>query len=111
MIIQKKEAYTLISKNENSVEEFYNIFIKEIELYRNNHLILDFSESFNTTTTEILLFLKIANDYRTNGTSFVIICSGLNIDEIPDEINIVPTMREVLDVLEFDVIERDLMNF
>lgn len=110
MLIAKKETYTLITMNESSVEEFHRSFVKEIKFHKNEHLILNFSESFNTSIREILLFLNIANDYRNNGTSFVIICSGLNIDSIPDEINIVPTMTEAIDVLDMDMIERDLMN-
>ena len=111
MLIVKKDNYTLITMNESSVKEFHHSFVKEIESQEKKHLILDFSESFNTSIKEILLFLNIANDYRKNGISFVIICSGLNIDSIPDEINIAPTMTEALDVLEMDMIERDLMNF
>ena len=59
----------------------------------------------------ISLFLNIANDKRENGTSFVLIITGINIDDVPDEINVVPTMIEAFDTLEMDAIERDLMDF
>ena len=111
MDILKKDTYTILSPTENSAEEFYNSFLKEVKNLGKEHLVLDFSETFNTSIQEILLFLNIANDFRENGTSFVIICKGIDIDEIPDEINVVPTMTEATDVLELDAIERDLMNF
>ena len=72
------------------------------------HLILDFSGKINTNLKELLLFLKLSNQHRKNGTSFVIIFEGVDIDKIPDEINVVPTFTEALDILEMDAIERDL---
>lgn len=111
MQIAKKENYSTITLTEKSVKDFYNSFLKKSDSLQKEHLVLHFSESFNTTAQEILLFLNIAKDYRQNGMSFVIICLGINIDDIPDEINVVPTMTEAIDVLELDSIERDLMNF
>ena len=55
--------------------------------------------------------MDIATDKRENGTSFVLIVTGINIDDVPDEINVVPTMIEALDTLEMYAIERDLMDF
>lgn len=111
MLISKSKDYTLIKMDENSITEFYKSYITKRESLANEHVILHFSESFNTSLQEIELFLNIANEYSNNGTSFVIICSGVEIDKIPDEINVVPTLTEAVDVLELDAIERDLMNF
>jgi hypothetical protein len=52
--------------------------------------------------------LDISTAHRENNTSFVIICQGIDIDDIPDEINVTPTFTEALDILEMDAIERDL---
>ena len=38
----------------------------------------------------------------------VAISKGIEIDEIPDELSIVPTLTEALDILEMEAIERDL---
>ena len=55
-----------------------------------------------------MLLLELSTSHRENGTSFVIVCKDIDIDEIPDEINVVPTFTEALDILEMDAIERDL---
>ena len=52
--------------------------------------------------------MNLNNQHRKNGASFVLVCNGINIDEIPDEMNIIPTFTEALDILEMDAIERDL---
>ena len=40
--------------------------------------------------------------------SFVIVFDGLNFDDVPDEIIIVPTLEEAKDVIEMENIEKDL---
>ena len=89
-----------IAKNINLEKYIFN--------FKGEHLILDFSGKINANLKELLLFLKLSNQHRKNGTSFVIIFEGVDIDKIPDEINVVPTFTEALDILEMDAIERDL---
>ena len=40
--------------------------------------------------------------------SFVLVVKGIDADDFPDELNIVPTLIEANDILEMDNIERDL---
>lgn len=108
MKITKTENYTLIKPAEESINIFLNNLEKNIFNFNGEHLILDFSEKINTTLKELLLFLKLSVEHKQNGTSFVIVFEGVEIDEIPDEINVVPTFTEALDILEMDAIERDL---
>ena len=108
MKITKKEKYTTLKPGEESLDIFLNNLEKSIFNFKGEHLILDFSEKINVNLKELLLFLKLSNQQRKNGTSFVIIFEGVDIDKIPDEINVVPTFTEALDILEMDAIERDL---
>lgn len=110
MHIDKKETYTILTPTEKSTTDFYDALTKEIVALKDEHILVNFSENFNTEASKILLFLNIANEKRENGTSFVLIITGIDIDDVPDEINVVPTMIEALDTLEMDVIERDLMD-
>lgn len=111
MQIDKKEAYTVLTPTQKSINDFYDALTKEAAALKDEHILINFSENFNIEASEILLFLDIANDRRENGTSFVLIITGIDIDDVPDEINVVPTMIEALDTLEMDAIERDLMDF
>ncbi|WP_347173991.1 hypothetical protein [Polaribacter uvawellassae] len=108
MKISQKDSYILISSTENSFTEFINAFQAEKLDTAKNHMVLELSENLNTTVNDLSLFLDIATNYRANGMSFVVICNGIDIDEIPDEINVVPTLQEAEDVLEMEAIERDL---
>jgi hypothetical protein len=108
MEISNPKDYTLIISTENSFEEFYTAFTTQGLHEVSTHKIVQLSEKFNTTITNLSLFLNIANEHRDNSMSFVVICNGIDIDQIPDEISVVPTIIEAEDVLEMDAIERDL---
>ena len=41
-----------------------------------------------------MLFLNIASAKKENGTSFVVIIRSLEIDALPEAINVVPTLQE-----------------
>lgn len=108
MEIIKTEKYTHIKPTQNSFYDFLNNFENRYIEFIDQHLIIDFSEKFNIKIEELTLFLKLSVQHKQNGTSFVLICGDVNIDDTPDEIAIVPTFTEALDILEMDTIERDL---
>ena len=108
MEISNPKEYTLIIADENSFNEFHTAFTKQNLDHVTNHKIVQLSDNLNTTLNDLSLFLNIAENHRENGISFVIICNGIDVDEIPDEINVAPTLHEAEDVLEMEAIERDL---
>jgi len=108
MNIEKKELYTIITSDEKSFSDFFNAFSTSHTSLKKEHLIVVFSEELNTTTEQISLFLDVAATHKSNGTSFAIVCNGIDIDAFPETFNIVPTFEEAIDVLEMEAIERDL---
>ncbi len=108
MHITKSKNYTLLKPSEDSIIAFLNNFENRYSEFKGEHVIIDFSEKFNIKIEELMLFLKVSVQQKVNGTSFVLISEGIDIDTIPDEINIVPTFTEAIDILEMDAIERDL---
>jgi len=108
MLVTKNKTYTHIKPTEITVAEFFVTFKERFKEFKAEHLIIDFSEKINIEIKEILLFLKLSVQHRKNGTSFVLVSEGISIDDLPDELNVVPTFNEALDILEMDVIEREL---
>jgi len=108
MVVTKTNTYTHIKPTEISVGEFFSAFKDLHKEFKTEHLIIDFSDKINIKIKEILLFLKLSLHHRKNGTSFVLVCEGISIDDLPEELNVVPTFNEALDILEMDAIERDL---
>ncbi|QTD37134.1 hypothetical protein JL193_13570 [Polaribacter batillariae] len=108
MQIDKKDHYTYISSNETTFEEFYKAFLKKVSEFEKEHVVLHISDNINIATKDFLLFLNIAEQKNNNGTSFVIINSTVNVDELPEHLNIVPTLIEAEDILDMENIEREL---
>lgn len=108
MIVTKNKTYTLINPAQISVAQFFAEFKDRYKEFIGEHLIIDLSEKINVEIKEIFLFLKLSVQHIKNGTSFVLVCEGISIDDLPDELNVVPTFEEALDILEMDAIERDL---
>jgi len=108
MEIKKTKDYSHIKFSKNDLENPLTTFKNSYPEIKSDHIVADFSDKINTTIEDLLLFLDISTKHRKNGTSFVIVCNDIDIDEVPDEINIVPTFTEALDILEMDAIERDL---
>jgi hypothetical protein len=106
MIIEKKENYTLISSDEHSFSDFYSSLLKLEKDYKDEHLVLQISNNINITDEEFSLFL--VNIKKEPGKSFIIVYNSVNIDDLPQNFNIVPTLLEAEDILEMEAIEREL---
>lgn len=104
MKIQKGDAYNLISIDDSSFEEF----TKNTSSFQSNHLVIEVSENLNIDEKKISLLLDLSAQYKENGMSFVLIKAGIDIDDFPETLNIVPTLQEAEDILEMEAIERDL---
>ena len=108
MEISTTTNYTHILTTEGSYSNFHQAFISQELDKVTNHKIIQLSENLNTTVKDLSLLLDIAINHKANGISFVVICNRIDIDEIPEEINVVPTLTEAEDLLEMEAIERDL---
>lgn len=108
MKIENKDEYTLFSTNENILQEALHAFFLNAEKYDTENIIFHISDNLNITPKDFLLFLDIASTKKENGTSFVIIIKSLDIDALPEAINVVPTLQEAKDILEMENIERAL---
>ncbi|MDV7187170.1 ribonuclease Z [Lutibacter sp. TH_r2] len=108
MNISKNKKYTLVKIENTNISNFLKDFTNNFTNFKGEQLIVDFSENSNTTEKDLILFLKLNNQHKEDGTSFVIICETVDIDNLPEELNVVPTLTEAEDIIEMEAIERDL---
>ena len=108
MLIEKKENYKLIYSDENSFSKFYSSFLKKEKEFDKENLIVQISNDINITKEDFLLFLSIAKQKKENSTSLVIVYKDINIDDFPEDFNIVPTLVEAEDIIQMEAIEREL---
>ncbi|WP_196885143.1 ribonuclease Z [Aureivirga sp. CE67] len=110
MKLNKTEKYTEITSETTAFSDFYANFTKECPKTENENTIINLLAIENIEIKDINLFLEIAEKHHENGTSFVVISKDLNIDDLPDEINVVPTLIEAIDVIDMEEMQRDLLN-
>jgi len=108
MKITKTDKYTLIKPNTESVTEFLKKLKLEEKSIKDDNLILDISEKFNIDFLNLSVFLPLNKQHKQNGTSFVVIFTNAFEEDLLDELDIVPTLTEAIDIIEMDNISRDL---
>ena len=106
MVVSEKDHYTLVKLQESSFDEFEKRFTE----INSNHIIVTLSEDLNMSKKNISFFLETAKIQKINNKSFVVVKNGIDIDEIPELLNITPTLGEAEDILEMEAIERDLFK-
>ena len=95
-------------KGPDSIDDFFSELKENFSNFKNNNLILDFSQVVNTDERKILLFSPLSGRQKDQNKSFVIVSEGINLDDIPEEMVVVPTLQEAKDIIEIENIERDL---
>jgi len=109
MKTSRHENYIVIGDNRDDVLKFKFYLERMIPLkYEEDNLVIDLLKYKNLNLSELLSFLKLSNYHRSTKHSFVIVNDAINIDDIPDEMIVVPTLEEAGDIVEMEEIERDL---
>ncbi|MGB3773631.1 MAG: ribonuclease Z [Leeuwenhoekiella sp.] len=109
MQVDKKEEFTILGDDEDNVSQFAS-FLEFIvpKAYKNDNLVIDLLKYKEMTLEELLSFLVLSNKQRASKKSFVLVNKSKNIELIPEEIMVVPTIDEAKDVIDLEEIQRDL---
>ena len=108
MIFDKDNNITLITQEKSTIIELVKKLDATYPKFENNNVIINLSVLNELTLQDIVEFLEISNRHRGAKHSFVIVANHANLDEMPDEIIVVPTLEEAYDVIEMEEMERDL---
>lgn len=108
MIIDKNGNITTITQEKFTVVEL----VKKLEAlypkYSNDNIIVILTTLGEIGLEEVIEFLNISNIHRGKKHSFVIVSENIDLDEVPDELVVVPTQQEAFDIIEMEEMERDL---
>ena len=108
MILDKDENISIITQEKATVIEL----VKKIEAlypkFKNDNIIVNLTSLNTISLSDIIEFLRISNTHRASKQSFVLVTDKINLNETPDEIVVVPTLKEAYDIIEMEEMERDL---
>ena len=108
MKVIEKENYLILRDEKGDVKKFPSYLEQQYDKFRDNNLVVDILRHGELELEELLMFLKLSNRHRKNKHSFVIANDAINIDRVPDELVVVPTLREAEDIIQMEELERDL---
>lgn len=108
MIFDKDNNIILVTQEKSTVVELVKKLQATYPKFKNNNVIINLSVLIKVSLQDIVEFLEISNMHRRAKHSFVIVANHAELDEMPDEIVVVPTLKEAYDVIEMEEMERDL---
>ncbi len=108
MILDQDGNISILTQEKATINEL----IKKIEAlypkFKNNNIIVVLNALTPVALQDIIAFLQLSNPHRASGASFVIVSDTIDIDRVPDEILVAPTLKEAYDIIEMEEMERDL---
>ena len=109
MIVDTKDTYTVLSDDRGDSKSFAEFLEHIIPLkFEKQHLVIDLLKYDTLDLQGLLSFLKISTYHRASKHSFVMVNNAIDVDDIPMEMIVVPTLQEAGDIIEMESIERDL---
>lgn len=104
----KKENCIILKDEKDNPKDFANFIHSILVKFKNDNLIIDLQKYGTLKLDELLSFLKPSLEHYQNQKSFVIINDTIVIDDVPEELRVVPTLQEAEDMIQMEEIERDL---
>ena len=108
MILDQDGNISIITQEKATVSELAKKIQSLYPKFKKNNIIVNLSTLRTLNIQDILEFLELSNNHRSSKHSFVIVSDKVNLDEVPDEIIVVPTVQEAYDIIEMEDMERDL---
>lgn len=108
MIFDKSGNTSIITQEKATVVELVKKLQALYPKFKNDNIIVTLTSLNKLSSQDIVEFLQISNTHRGENHSFVIVSDKVDLDTIPNEIILVPTLQEAYDIIEMEDIERDL---
>ncbi|MDB2494806.1 ribonuclease Z [Flavobacteriaceae bacterium] len=109
MKIEHSENFVIAKKDTNQLENFIiSLETKINNQLRDKNMIIDLLDFSEITSDLLKLFLKLKVICQKSNNSFVIVNNHINFNEVSGEIMVVPSIQEAKDIVEMEIIEREL---
>ena len=108
MIFDKDGNITVITQEKVSIVELVKKLQVMYSRFKDENIIINLTSLKQLRAADVIEFLQISNKHRQDSHSFVLVSNKIDLDDIPDELVLVPTLQEAYDVIEMEEIERDL---
>lgn len=108
MILDQDGNISLITQEKATIVELVKKIQSLYPKFKNNNIIVSLSSLHELSNQDVLEFLEISNKHKATKQSFIIVTNKIDLDNVPDDIVVVPTIQEAYDIIEMEEMERDL---
>jgi hypothetical protein len=108
MKIDEEGEYTIVSNDNTALAPFLDALSESHNNLKNENLIVNLLSMKEVKAADLYKFIDLSKEHRAGNRSFVIVTNRVAYDELPDELQVVPTLQEAKDLIEMEEIERDL---
>lgn len=103
-----KENYVILEEESKNFDQLLLSLRQQEKEFANENLVINLLDHEGLSSKEILELKPFSNRHRSNKKSLVIVNDSVSIDEIPEDLMVVPTLLEAEDLIQMEEIERDL---
>lgn len=108
MIIDQDGSISIITQEKATIIELVKKIQALYPKFKNNNIIVVLSSLNKLGLQDVVEFLELSNTHKATKHSFVIVSDKFDLDLVPVEIVVVPTIQEAYDIIEMEEMERDL---
>lgn len=108
MIFDRDGNISIITQERATIVELAKKIKILYSRFKNDNIIINLTSLRFLSTREVVEFLQLSNTHRSAKHSFVLVSNTIDLDDIPEELIIVPTLQEAYDIIEMEDMERDL---
>ena len=108
MKIIEIEGSKVLRDERNNFRNYLSFLQEGGKQLENENLVLDLQQVENLDTKELLNLLPYSENHKVGRKSFVVVTTDVDIEEVPEDLSIVPTLGEAVDLIQMEEIERDL---
>lgn len=108
MILDSSNGIATITQQTETIADLVQQINEVYPKIKNDNVIVSLSGFKTLVLDDVLHFILISTKHRSKKHSFVIVTDKFNLNDVPDELIIVPTLQEAIDIIEMEEMERDL---
>lgn len=108
MEITRKENYIIVEDQDSDIATFATKLSKSHTEFEGDNVIVNVLDKGNLEAQDLLVFLEVSDIHRKNKRSFVIASNPLEVENLPEDLIIAPSLREAEDIINMEELEREL---
>mgnify|MGYP003149611651 CR=1 len=109
MKIENYPNFVVLEDEKDDIIDFASFIESQVpSKYKGQNVVINLLKYQTLELPQLLQFLKTSNLHRKTKQSFVIVNDAIDVDDVPYEMIVVPTLQEAGDIVEMEEIERDL---